>query len=476
MALNCKTPADVLAAIKEHEVQIVDVRFTDLPGVWQHFSLPAGTIDAEVFAEGIGFDGSSIRGFQEIHESDMLVVPDPSTAFLDPFTAAATLVLICNIRDPVTGETYSRDARHIAQKAEAYLKSTGIADIAYFGPEAEFFVFNDVRYDQGTNFGFYHIDSVEGSWNTGTQEEPNLGHKPRPKEGYFPVPPTDSMQDLRSEMVLNMIEAGIDIEIHHHEVATAGQGEIDMRFDKLTRMADKLMIYKYMVKNVANSYGMTGTFMPKPLFEDNASGMHVHQSLWKGDSNLFYGEAHYALLSELGHFYIGGLLKHAPALCAISAPTVNSYRRLVPGYEAPINLVYSQRNRSACCRIPMYTTDPKAKRVEFRPPDPSCNGYLAFAAMLMAGLDGIENRIDPGEPLDKNLYDLKPEEAAVVRSTPGSLEEALDALEADHAFLRKGDVFTQDVIDVWLDYKRKNEVDAIRLRPHPYEFHLYYDI
>ncbi len=476
MALNCKTPEDVLAAIKEHEVQIVDVRFTDLPGTWQHFSLPAGKADAEIFSEGIGFDGSSIRGFQEIQESDMLVVPDPTTAFLDPFTAAATLNLVCNIRDPVTGESYSRDPRYVAQKAEAYLKSTDIADVAYFGPEAEFFVFNDIRYDQATNFGFYHIDSVEGSWNRGSEEDPNLGHKPRAKEGYFPVPPTDSQQDLRSEMVLTMIEAGIDIESHHHEVATAGQGEIDMRFTSLTRMADNLMMYKYIVKNVANSYGMTATFMPKPLFDDNGSGMHIHQSLWKGETNLFYGEAHYALLSEMGRYYIGGLLKHAPALCAISAPTTNSYRRLVPGFEAPINLVYSQRNRSACCRIPMYTTAPAAKRVEFRPPDPSCNGYLTFAALMMAGLDGIENRIDPGEPIDKNLYDLPPEEAAGVQATPASLEEALDAQEADHAFLRKGDVFTQDLIDTWLDYKRTNEVDAIRLRPHPYEFHLYYDI
>ncbi len=476
MALKCTTPEDVLAAIKEHDVKIVDVRFTDLPGVWQHFSLPAHILGNGDFEDGIGFDGSSIRGFQEIQESDMLVVPDPTTAILDPFTAAPTLVLICNIRDPVTGESYSRDCRYIAQKAEAYVKSSGVAEIAYFGPEAEFFVFNDVRYSQGPDHGFYYIDSVEGSWNTGTEEDPNLGHKPRPKEGYFPVPPTDSLQDLRSEMVLTLIEAGIEVEIHHHEVATAGQGEIDMRFDRLTRMADNLMFYKYVVKNVANSYGMTATFMPKPLFDDNGSGMHVHQSLWNGDTNLFYSESHYALLSEMGRYYIGGLLKHAPALCALSAPTTNSYHRLVPGFEAPITLVYSQRNRSACCRIPMYSPSPAAKRVEFRPPDPSCNGYLAFAAMLMAGLDGIENRIDPGDPIDKNLYDLPPQEAAAVQSTPGSLEEALDALEEDHQFLLKGDVFTQDVIDVWLSYKRENEVDALRLRPHPYEFFLYYDI
>ncbi len=476
MSLNCKTPADVLQVIKENDVQIVDVRFTDIPGIWQHFSVPAKALSEDEFEDGIGFDGSSIRGFQTIEESDMLVIPNPGTAFLDPFTAAPTLVLLCNIRDPVTGESYSRDPRHIAQKAEAYLQRSGIADVSYWGPEAEFFVFDDIRYGQGTNFGFYHIDSEEGHWNTGKEEEPNLGHKPRPKEGYFPVPPTDSMQDLRSEMVLTMIEMGIEIEVHHHEVATAGQAEIDMRFDSLTRMADNLMMYKYVVKNVAQRHGMTATFMPKPLFEDNASGMHVHQSLWKGDTNLFFSDAHYAGLSELGHHYIGGLLKHARALMAFVAPTVNSYRRLVPGYEAPINLVYSQRNRSACCRIPMYSAKPATKRVEFRPPDPSCNGYLAFASMLMAGLDGIENKIDPGEPIDKDLYDLPPEEAAAVESTPASLEAALDALEADQAFLRKGDVFTQDVIDVWMSYKRENEIDPIRLRPHPYEFNLYYDI
>ena len=476
MALNCKSPNDVLTVIKELDVRMVDVRLTDLPGGWQHFSVPANTVDEEAFAEGIGFDGSSIRGFQTIDESDMLVVPDPTTAFLDPFTADQTLVLICNVRDPVTGQTYSRDARYIAQKAENYLKSTGIADISYWGPEAEFFVFDDIRFGQGTNFGFYHIDSQEGHWNSGKEEGPNLGHKPRPKEGYFPVPPVDSQQDLRTTMVLTMMDLGIQIETHHHEVATGGQAEIDMRYDSLTRMADNLMMYKYVVKNVARANGMTATFMPKPLFEDNGSGMHVHQSLWNGDTNLFFSEADYAGLSELGRHYIGGLLKHAAAILAFAAPTVNSYRRLVPGYEAPINLVYSQRNRSACCRIPMYTPNPKAKRVEFRPPDPACNGYLAFSAMLMAGLDGVQNKIEPGDPIDKNLYDLPPEEAAAVKSTPGSLEEALDALEADHQFLLKGDVFTQDVIDMWLSYKRENEVDPVRLRPHPYEFHLYYDV
>ncbi len=475
-ALNCKSPEDVLKAIKDNDVKIVDLRFTDLPGVWQHFSVPATAIELDAFSEGVGFDGSSIRGFQEIQESDMLVIPDAETAFLDPFTSVPTLVMICNVRDPVSGEWYTRDPRYIAQKAEAYLNSTGIADTAYFGPEAEFFVFNDIRYGQTRNTGFYFIDSTEGHWNTGAEEDPNLGHKPRPKEGYFPVPPTDSLQDMRSEMVLTMMDLGIEIEAHHHEVATGGQGEIDMRFDSLVRMADKLMKYKYVVKNVAASYGMTATFMPKPLFDDNGSGMHTHQSLWKNGEPLFYGEGDYAGMSELMRHYIGGLLKHAPALLALAAPTTNSYHRLVPGFEAPINLVYSQRNRSACCRIPMYSPSPKAKRVEFRCPDPSCNGYLAFAAMLMAGLDGIENRIDPGDPVDKNLYDLPPEEVAKVKSTPGSLEEALDALEADHEFLLKGDVFTKDVIETWLDYKRENEVKELRLRPHPYEFHLYYDI
>jgi glutamine synthetase len=426
--------------------------------------------------EGVGFDGSSIRGFQEIQESDMLVVPDPASAFIDPFAEESTLVLICGIKDPVTGQSYSRDPRYIAQKAEDYLKGTGIADTSYFGPEAEFFVFNDVRYGQGVNYAFHEVDSVEGSWNSGKDEAPNLGHKPRPKEGYFPVPPADSMQDLRTEMVLTLESLGVQVEAHHHEVASGGQAEIDMRYTTLTRMADSLMIYKYVVKNTARKHGMTATFMPKPLFEDNASGMHVHQSLWKGGTNLFYGQADYAELSELGRYYIGGLLKHAWALCALCAPTTNSYRRLVPGYEAPINLVYSKRNRSACCRIPMYSMNPKAKRVEFRTPDPSCNPYLAFAAMLMAGLDGIEHRIDPGRPIDKNLYDLPPAEAKEVKSTPGSLNEALDALEFDHAFLLRGDVFTKDVIETWLGYKRQKEADPIRLRPHPYEFHLYYDV
>jgi glutamine synthetase len=476
MFLNCTTAEDVLSSIKSKDIRMIDLRFTDLPGTWQHFSVPPSAVDEDTMNDGIGFDGSSIRGFQEIQESDMLVVPDPTTAFVDPFTTAATLVLICNIRDPVTGQSYSRDARYIAQKAEAHLKGTGVADTANFGPEAEFFVFNEVRYGQAMNYAYHEVDSKEGIWNSSKQEAPNLGHKPRQKEGYFPVAPVDSMQDLRTEMALTLESLGIQVEAHHHEVATAGQAEIDMRFTTLTRMADNLMIYKYVIKNVATRNGLTATFMPKPLFEDNASGMHVHQSLWKGKTNLFFGDGHYANLSVLARHYIGGLLKHAWALCALCAPTTNSYRRLVPGYEAPINLVYSQRNRSACCRIPMYSPNPRAKRVEFRTPDPSCNGYLAFAAMLMAGLDGIANRVDPGQPIDKNLYDLPPAESKAVKSTPGSLQQALDALEADHEFLLRGDVFTKDVIETWLDYKRKREVDAIALRPHPYEFHLYFDV
>ena len=476
MPLQCNTPEDVLAVIREHDVKMVDLRFTDMPGIWQHFSVPAEALDEDAFAEGLGFDGSSIRGFQQIQESDMLLIPDPKSAFFDPFREVTTLVLICNVRDPITRENYTRDPRYIAQKAEAYLKSTGIADVSYWGPEAEFFIFDDIRYGQGTNYGFYYIDSIEGSWNTGREENPNLGYKPRMKEGYFPVPPSDTLQDIRSEIVLTMIEAGIEVEAHHHEVATGGQCEVDMRFATLTAMADNLMKYKYIVKNVARKHGKTATFMPKPLFEDNGSGMHTHQSLWKGDVNLFYDESGYAGLSDLAKYYIGGLLKHAPALLAFCAPTANSYHRLVPGFEAPINLVYSQRNRSACCRIPMYSPSPKAKRIEFRCPDPSCNGYLAFAAMLMAGLDGIQNQIDPGEPIDKDLYDLPPEEAAKVQSTPGSLAEVLDALEEDHEFLLKGDVFTPDVIETWLTYKREREVDPIRLRPHPYEFYLYFDI
>jgi len=475
MAYTCTSPEDVLRTIKDDKIEMIDLRFTDLPGLWQHFSVPPRALDLDSIAEGVGFDGSSIRGFQEIQESDMLVIPDPTTAFLDPFAEARTLVLICNIRDPITGQSYSRDSRHIAQKAETYLKGTAIGDASYFGPELEHFVFNEVRYDQSTNYGYYEIDAVEANWSAAKKNGPSLGHKLRPKEGYFPVPPADQLQDARTNMVSILEEMGVAVEAHHHEVATGGQGEIDMRFAALTRMADKVMIYKYVVKNVARQRGMTATFMPKPLFGDNGSGMHVHQSIWKGERPIFAGDG-YAGSSELMRYYIGGLLKHAPALLAICAPTVNSYRRLVPGFEAPVNLGYSQRNRSAAVRIPMYSANPKTKRVEFRCPDPACNPYLAFAAMLMAGLDGIQSRIEPGAPIDKNLYDLPPVERAKIPSTPGSLDEALDALKSDHQFLLKGEVFTRDVVETYISYKRTREIDEIRLRPHPYEFLLYYDV
>jgi glutamine synthetase len=475
MPYDCSTPEDVIRVIEDDEIEMVDLRFTDLPGLWQHFSVPPRALGLDGLADGVGFDGSSIRGFQEIQESDMLVVPDPTTAFLDPFTEARTLVLICNIRDPVSGQPYSRDVRHIAQKAETYLKATAIGDAAFFGPELEHFIFNEVRYDQGTNYGCYEIDSVEANWNVERKDRPRLGHKLRPKEGYFPVPPADALQDVRSEIVLCLEKLGIPVEAHHHEVATGGQGEIDMRFAPLTQMADRVMIYKYVVKNVARKRGMTATFMPKPLLGDNGSGMHVHQSIWKDDMPLFAGDG-YAGSSEPMRCYIGGLLKHAPALLAICAPTMNSYRRLVPGFEAPVNLGYSARNRSAACRIPMYSAEPKSKRVEFRCPDPACNPYLGFAAMLMAGLDGIQRHLNPGAPIDKNLYDLSPEERKNIPSTPGSLEEALNALKADYEFLLKGDVFTDDVIATYIAYKQAREVDELRLRPHPYEFVLYYDI
>jgi len=469
------TPKEALEFAKAREAKMLDLKFMDFPGMWQHFSVPIHQLSEDSFEEGFGFDGSSIRGWQAIHTSDMLVIPDPDTAMMDPITEVPTLSLICNIVDPITKERYTRDPRNISQKAEAYLKSTGIADTAYFGPEAEFFIFDDIRYDSRENCSYYFIDSIEGQWNTGAEEMPNLGYKPRYKEGYFPVAPTDSMQDLRTEMVLLLESVGIDIEAQHHEVATAGQGEIDIRFSPLTEMADKLMTYKYILKNVARRHGKTLTFMPKPIFGDNGTGMHTHQSLWKGGKPLFAGSG-YAGLSDMALYYIGGILKHANALCALVAPTTNSYKRLVPGFEAPVNLAYSSRNRSAGIRVPMYSPSPKAKRVEVRFPDCTCNGYLAFAAMLMAGLDGIQNKIDPGQPLDKDIYELGPEELKDVPSVPGSLEKALDALEADHEFLLRGDVFTPDAIEVWLSYKRKREVDAVRLRPHPYEFTLYFDI
>ncbi len=467
---------NVMKMAEESGAQIVDFRFSDMPGMWHHFSAPIRTLDEDTFEEGVGFDGSSIRGFQSIDQSDMLLIPDPKTAFIDPFMKVPTLVLICDIKDPVTLELYERDPRYIALKAEQYLKSTGIGDTAYFGPEAEFFVFDDVRYSGSENHAFYEVDSSEAAWNTGADEGPNLAHKNRFKEGYFPVPPNDTLQDIRSEMMLEMIACGVDCEVHHHEVASAGQCELDIRFDTLTVTADKLMKYKYIVKNVARKHGKTATFMPKPVFLDNGTGMHTHQSIWKGEKNIMYQAGTYGDLSQDALFYIGGLLKHAPALLALTNPTTNSYRRLVPGYEAPINLMYSCRNRSACVRIPMYSSSEKAKRVELRCPDPSCNPYMAFAAMMMAGLDGIQNKIMPPEPIDKNLYDLGPEERGGVAQTPGSLPEALDALEQDNEFLLKGDVFTKDVVDNWIEYKRENEVDAIRLRPHPHEFTLYYDI
>ena len=470
------TPSEVVELAKEKGVKIVDFKFTDLPGMWQHFSIPATELKEDMFDDGLGFDGSSIRGFQAINESDMLLFPDPATAIVDPVCGIPTLSIICNIKDPITLESYTRDVRHIAQKAEDYLISTGIADTSYWGPEAEFFLFNDVRYGQNQHSGYYFVDSREGSWNTGTDEGPNLGHKPRYKEGYFPVPPSDSMQDIRSEMMLKMIESGVDVEVHHHEVGTGGQAEIDLHYDTMTRIGDKMALYKYIIKNVARAHNLTATFMPKPLFQDNGSGMHVHQSLWKNGKNIFYDPQGYALLSEDALYYIGGLLKHAPSLCAIIAPTTNSYKRLVPGYEAPVNIAYSQRNRSACVRIPVYSKSEKGKRVEFRTPDPSCNTYLACSALLMAGLDGIQNKIHPGDPLDRDLYDLEPEELDTIDSTPASLAESLDALEDDHEYLLKGDVITQDVIDTWIDYKRENEVDAVNVRPHPHEFHLYYDI
>ena len=470
------TPSEVVALAKENNVKIVDLKFMDLPGMWQHFSIMAGELDEDLFEEGIGFDGSSIRGFQAINESDMLLFPDPSTALIDPVCKVPTLSITCNIKDPITLENYTRDVRHIAQKAEAYLQSTGIADTSYWGPEAEFYLLNDIRYGQDQHSGFYSVDSVEGSWNSGREENPNLGYKPRYKEGYFPVPPSDTLQDLRSEICLKLIEAGVDVEVHHHEVGTAGQGEIDIRYDTLTTVGDKIALYKYIIKNMARENNLVATFMPKPLFQDNGSGMHVHQSFWKNGKNIFYDPQGYSLLSDTALYYIGGLLAHARSLCAIIAPTTNSYKRLVPGYEAPVNIAYSQRNRSACVRIPVYSKSERAKRVEFRTPDPSCNPYLAFSALMMAGLDGIQNRIHPGEPLDKDLYDLEPEELADIESTPVSLGDALDALEDDHEYLLKGDVFTQDVLDVWIDYKRENEVDAINMRPHPYEFFLYHDI
>ncbi len=466
----------VIELAHKQGLKIVDLKFIDLIGVWQHFSIPVGELTRGLFEEGIGFDGSSIRGFQQIHESDMLLVPDPAAAFVDPVLRVPTLSLICDVRDPVTGEPYSRDPRFVAKKAEQYLSSTGIADASYWGPELEFYIFNSIRFDQTTHSALYEIDSIEGVWNSGRNTEPNQAYRPRYKEGYFPVPPMDKLQDLRSQIVLKLIEAGVEVEVHHHEVGTAGQAEIDMKYKTLVKMADQVMIYKYVVKNVSAQNGFVATFMPKPLFQDNGSGMHTHQSLWKDGEPLFYDKNGYALISDLCRWYIGGLLKHTPSILAFAAPTTNSYRRLVPGYEAPINLVYSKRNRSACARIPVYFSDPKQKRVEFRPPDPSCNPYLSFAACLMAGLDGVQNRIEPPKPIDEDLYELDPEMKRQVKSTPGSLPEVLDALEADHEYLTRGDVFTTDLIETWIDYKRVREYEQVAIRPHPWEFYLYHDI
>jgi glutamine synthetase len=468
---------EVLSYIQSEGVEFVDVRFVDLPGTTQHFTFPVENFGDSVFTEGLMFDGSSIRGFQEIHESDMLLLPDPSTARLDPFRQHKTLNLTFFVHDPLTGEPYSRDPRNVAKKAEDFLRGTGVADTAFFGPEAEFYIFDDVRFATKEQESFYVIDSVEGAWNTGRKEEGgNLGYKPRYKGGYFPVPPMDHFTDLRSEMVAKLIAMGVPTEMQHHEVGTAGQAEIDIKFDSLLSMADKLMVYKYVTKNVARAAGKAVTFMPKPIFGDNGSGMHCHQSLWKDGSPLFYDEVGYAGLSDTGRYYAGGLLKHAPSLLAFTNPTANSYHRLVPGFEAPVNLVYSQRNRSACIRIPITGSNPKAKRLEFRVPDPSANPFLAFSAMLMAGLDGIKNKIEPPEPVDKDLYELPPEEARSIPQVPGSLDAVLEALEADHDYLLEGGVFTEDLIETWITYKREAELDPIRLRPHPHEFELYFDV
>ncbi len=469
-------PKDVLKLAKDQDVKIVDLRFVDVPGTWQHFSIPVEELSEDLFSEGIGFDGSSIRGFQHIHESDMLLVPDPTSVFIDPVLEVKTLDLICDVVDPLTRRPYSRDPRYVGKKAEEFLPTTGIADIAYWGPEIEFYIFNSLRFDQAPNFGYYYIDSEEGIWNSGKDgATPNLAHRPRYKEGYFPVPPADKQQDLRSKIVRALIDTGVAVEVHHHEVGTAGQLEIDMRYTTLVDMADRVMKYKYIGKNVAAKNGYVATFMPKPLFGDNGSGMHTHQSLWKAGTNVFYRKGEYANLSQVGRYYIGGLLKHAAAILAFAAPTTNSYRRLVPGYEAPINLVYSQRNRSACVRIPVYFSREDAVRLEFRAPDPSCNPYLSFSACLMAGLDGVIGRIEPPAPIDVDLYELEGEEKKKVKQTPGSLEEVLDALDADRDFLMRGNVFTEDLIEAWLDLKRAS-AKQVALRPHPYEFYLYSDV
>ncbi len=468
-------PKEVIELVKKNNIKIVDLKFNDLPGLWQHFSIPIQEFEESIFTEGIGFDGSSIRGFQKIQKSDMILIPDPDTVFIDPVLEIPTLSITCDIYDPRTKEPYTKDPRFIAKKAEKYLKDSGIADKSFWGPEAEFFIFDSVRFGYNENSSMHIVDSIEGEWNTEREENPNLGYKMRYKEAYFPVPPHDKYQDLRSEIVLNLMKAGIDVEVHHHEVASGGQAEIDIKYGPLVDTAHKLMIFKYIIKNTALKHNKTVTFMPKPIFNDNGNGMHTHQSLWKGNTNIFFDKKGYALLSQEALWYIGGLLKHARAILAFAAPATNSYKRLVPGFEAPVNLVYSQGNRSAAVRIPIYSDNPKSKRIEFRPPDPSANPYLAFAAMLMAGLDGIKNKIDPGKPLDTDIFSLHEQKKKSIKSVPDSLEEALDALEKDYKFLLEGDVFTKDVIETWIAYKQA-ELQKVNIRPHPYEFHLYYDI
>ena len=476
MKFNCSTPKELMSKTKDLDLKMVDLRFTDMPGTTHHITIPIKFLNEDLFTDGVGFDGSSVRGFQSIEKSDMTMVPDITTAYIDPFYSEKTIAFYCYIVDPITYESYSKDPRYIAKKAEEYLKSSGMGETAYFGPEAEFFIFNDVKYDSGSNFTFHEVDSGEGAWNTGREESPNLGHKPRHKEGYFPLPPVDSMHDVRTEMVITMEDIGINVEAHHHEVATGGQQEIDLEFSPLLSMADDLLKYKYVVKNVAKQHGLTATFMPKPLFGDNGSGMHVHSSVWRNGETLMYKKGNYADLSDFALHYIGGILKHAPALLALCAPTTNSYKRLVPGFEAPVNIAYSEANRTASIRIPNnYTSSPKAKRIEFRCPDPSSNPYLAFSSILMAGLDGVKNKIDPGQPTDINIYEAPADILAKIPSTPGSLAEALEALEKDHAFLLEGGVFTKENIETYISYKRKNEVNPMNLRPHPHEFNLYYD-
>jgi glutamine synthetase len=468
------TPAEVLKLAEKNGAKMVDFKFVDLLGIWQHTTMPIGKLEVDTFKDGYFFDGSSIRGWQPIHASDMIFIPDPNTAVIDPFLTVPTLSLTCDIVDAITKQPYAKDPRTIAAKAEAYLKSTGIGDTSYFGPEPEFFIFDEVRYSEGPNRASYLVDSIEGRWNSDREESPNLGYKPAHKGGYFPVPPTDTLTDIRTEMAMTLEALGIPVEVFHHEVASGGQCELSMRFNKLKAMADWTMWYKYVVKNVSRKHGKTATFMPKPIFQDNGSGMHCHQSIWKDEKNLFAGDK-YAGLSDMALNYIGGLLKHAPSFLAITNPGLNSYRRLVPGYEAPVNLAYSSRNRSAACRIPVSGSSPKAKRLEFRCPDPTANPYIAFAAMLMAGIDGIQTKASPGQPLDKDIYALSPEELKDVPKAPGSLEESLGNLKKDHTYLRKGDVFTQDVIDGWVEWKEENEIKPARLRPTTLEFALYFD-